>query len=124
MQAIWLHFRQAREAAAAFEAAIEVARTCELPFLEMCAHRDYIVHVLDAEGRREEQLAALGRAISRMVLPPGEYTAVLGSDIDGEAAVAAFESHAWVAKWCDGAGGETGEGGEVRQLRRRPWRLE
>ena len=34
-------------------------------------------------------MAALGGAISRMVLAPGEYTAVLGSGIDAEAAVAA-----------------------------------
>ena len=65
------------------------AHRCELHYLEMLARRDYIVHVLDAEGRRESQMAALGGAISRMVLAPGEYTAVLGSGIDAEAAVAA-----------------------------------
>ena len=63
-------------------------------YLEMLARRDYIVHVLDdAEGRRDSQLAALGGAISRMVLPPGEYASVLGpSGIDAEAAVSAFVS--------------------------------
>ena len=102
------------EAAAAFEAAIEVAHRCELPFLEMCAHRDYIVHVLDAEGRRETQLVGLGGAIRRMVLAPGEYAAVLGHDIDPEAAVAAFGE----------SGAEKMGAGEVRRLRQRPWRLE
>jgi hypothetical protein len=77
------------EAAAAFQAAIAEAHACEFPFLELLAHRDYIVHVLDAEGRREEQMAALGDAISRMVMAPSEYTAILGSGIDAEAAVAA-----------------------------------
>jgi hypothetical protein len=81
------------DAAAAFEAAITEARECELPFLELLARRDYIVHVLDAEGRREEQMAPLGDAISRMVMAPGEYTAILGCGIDAEAAVAAFEAN-------------------------------
>jgi hypothetical protein len=35
-------------------------------------------------------MAGLGDAISRMVMAPGEYTAILGSGIDAEAAVAAF----------------------------------
>jgi hypothetical protein len=84
---------QAQEAAAAFEAAIAEAQGCTLHYLEMLARRDYIVHVLDAEGRRDSQLAALGGAISRMVLPPGEYASVLGpSGIDAEAAVSAFVS--------------------------------
>ena len=77
------------EARTAFDAAIAEARRCELPFMEMLAHRDLILHVLDAEGARESQMAALGGCISRMVLPPGEYTAVLGSDLDPEVAVAA-----------------------------------
>jgi hypothetical protein len=79
-----------KEATAAFQAAIVEAHDCELPFLELLARRDFIVHVLDAEGRREEQMAGLGDAISRMVMAPGEYTAILGSGIDAEAAVAAF----------------------------------
>ena len=78
------------EATAAFEAAIAEAHDCELPFLELLARRDFIVHVLDAEGRREEQMAGLGGAISRMVMAPGEYTAILGSGIDADAAVLAF----------------------------------
>ena len=78
------------EATAAFEAAIAEAHDCELPFLELLARRDFVVHVLDAEGRREEQMAGLGDAISRMVMAPSEYTAILGSGIDAEAAVAAF----------------------------------
>jgi hypothetical protein len=76
-------------ATAAFQAAITEAHDCELPFLELLARRDFIVHVLDAEGRREEQMAPLGDTISRMVMAPGEYTAILGSGIDAEAAVAA-----------------------------------
>ena len=55
---------------------------------ELLAIRDYIVHVLDKEGRREEQLAALGGAVSRMVLPPSTYTPLLGSGLDAMAAVA------------------------------------
>ena len=78
------------EATAAFQVAITEAHDCELPFLELLARRDFIVHVLDAEGRREEQMAGLGDAISRMAMAPGEYTAILGSGIDAEAAEAAF----------------------------------
>jgi hypothetical protein len=80
------------EATAAFEAAIAEVYRCELPFLEVLARRDFIVHVLDAEGRRDSQLAALGGAISRLVLEPSEYAAILGSGIDAEAAVAAFRA--------------------------------
>ena len=78
------------KAAAAFEAAIDEAHRCELPFLEMLAHRDYIVHVLDGQGKRRLQLGSLGACISRMVLPPEEYSDVLGSGIDAAAAVGAF----------------------------------
>jgi hypothetical protein len=85
---------RAQPAEEALQAAIAEAKHCELPFLEMLAHRDLIVHVLDAAGRREEQLAALGGAISRMVLPAGEYTPLLGSGLDAEAAVAAAASAA------------------------------
>lgn len=80
------------EAVAAFNAAIGEARRCELPFLEMLAHRDYIVNVLDRQGQRDSQLVGLGACISRMVLPPEEYSAVLGSGIDAAAAVAAFKA--------------------------------
>ena len=81
-----------QEAAAAFEVAITEARRCEYPFLELLARRDYVVHVLDAEGRREEQMAALGDCISRMVMAPREYSAVMGAGIDAEAAVSAFRA--------------------------------
>ena len=80
------------EAEAAFQAGISEARACELPFLELLARRDLIVHVLDAQGRREEQMAALGDCISRMVMAPGDYTAILGAGLDAEAAAAAFSS--------------------------------
>ena len=78
------------KAAAAFEAAIDEAHRCELPFLEMLAHRDYIVHVFDRQGKRNSQMASLGACISRMVLPPEQYSDVLGSGIDAAAAVRAF----------------------------------
>ena len=81
-----------QEATAAFEAAIAEAQLCRVPFVEMLAHRDFIVHVLDKEGKRESQLAALGGAIRQMVMPAREYTAVLGAGLDAEAAVAAFEA--------------------------------
>ena len=78
------------EAEESFMAAIEVAVVFQVPFWEMVVRSDLVVFVLDAQGRREEQMAALGGAISCMVLPPAEYTQVLGSGIDAEAAVAAF----------------------------------
>ena len=81
------------EAAASFEAAIDEAHRCRLPFMEMLASRDFIVHVLDKLGRRESQMGKLGRAISAMVLPPQEYTKLLGSGIDAEVAVMAFDEH-------------------------------
>ena len=77
----------------AFEAAITEARKSEIPLWEMLAIRDLIVHVLDAQGQRDSQLPALGRAISRMVLPPREYNAVLGEGFDADAAVHAFKAH-------------------------------
>ena len=81
---------RAAEAVAAFECAITEARRCEMPFLELLALRDMIVHVLDKEGRREEQMAALGGAISRMVLPPSDYTAILDAGLNAEEAAALF----------------------------------
>ena len=80
------------EAAAAFKAAIITARRTEFPFLELLARRDYIVHVLDAQGARDAQMAQLGDCISRMVLAPAAYTTVLGEGLDAEAAVAAFNA--------------------------------
>jgi hypothetical protein len=87
------------EAEAAFQAAIAEANRCELPFLEMLAHRDYLVSVFDRAGaeqggKRASQFAALGGAISRMVMPASEYTPVLGAGLDAEAAVAAFKAQA------------------------------
>ena len=79
------------DAVMAFEAAIGEAHRSELPFLEMLARRDYIVHVLDEQGKRESQMGPLGACISRMVLPPEKYSPVLGSDIDAAAAVVAFQ---------------------------------
>ena len=76
----------------AFEAAIAEAVRCEMPFLETLARRDYILHVLDSHGKRATQLPALGRALSKMVLPPSEYAVVLGSDIDPLEAVDAFQT--------------------------------
>ena len=74
-------------------AAIAESRESELPFLEMLAHRDLIDYVLDTRGRdeRQSQMAELGGAISRMVLPPSAYAEVLGPGIDAEAAAAAFK---------------------------------
>jgi hypothetical protein len=83
------------EAEAAFGTAIADAKKCGLAFLETLAIRDYIVHVLDDAGRRDEQLAALGGAIDRMALAPCEYTPVLDCEgLDAEAAVAAFRAAA------------------------------
>ena len=76
----------------AFTAAIDEALRCELPFLEMLARRDLIVNVLDKQGKRDSQVIALGECISRMVLPPAEYSALLGPEIDAVAAVAAFKA--------------------------------
>ena len=83
---------QVQAATDAFEAAIAEAHRCELPFLEMLARRDYIVYVLDKQGKRSSQMAALGRAISKLALPGSEYTATLGPDIDPEEAIRAFQS--------------------------------
>ena len=106
-----------KEATAAFEAAITEAQLCGLPFLEMLAHRDFIVHVLNENGRRRQsQLAALGLAISRMVLPAAEYTAVLGEGLDAEAAVAAFR-----AQQERGSTAGKGEGGNNKEGRGAPW---
>ena len=79
----------AAEAETAFQAAIAEALRCRLHFLEMLAHCDYIEHVLDPAGRREEQLVALGACIKKMVSAPGEFTALLGHGLNAEAAVAA-----------------------------------
>ena len=67
-------------AAAAFEAAFAEAQRCELPFVEMLARRDFIVHVLSGEQdseQRKSELAKIGNCISKMVMPAREYKAVL-----------------------------------------------
>lgn len=92
--------RQAGEAEAEFQQAIAEAQRVGTNFYEMLAHSDYIEHVLDkrecSEGAgkeaREGQLAALGGAISKMVLSPSEYTPLLGAGLDAEAAVVAFRA--------------------------------
>ena len=59
----------------------------------MLARSDYIQAVLDPAGRREEQLAPLGKAIKALVLEPSEYDSVLsGYGLESAAAVAAFEA--------------------------------
>ena len=83
---------RADEAAVAFETAILKAREWELPFHEMLAIRDFIVHVLDQDGKRETQMVPLGGCISRMAMQPADYTDILGCGIDAEAAVTAFKS--------------------------------
>ena len=80
-------------AEADFLAAIEAARRTALHFCEAMAARDWIVSVLDAQGRRVEGLVVLGGALKRLVLPPGRYSALLGSGIDAEEAVAAAAAH-------------------------------
>ena len=79
-----------REATVAFETAIDEAHRCEIPFMEMLAIRDFIVSVLDAQGKRDSQMAALGRAISVMALPPSHYNDILGAGLDAEDAVKEF----------------------------------
>ena len=83
---------RAAEAEEAFGKAIVVSVDAIWPFWEMLARRDLIVHVLDAAGRREEQMPLLGKCIAGLVLPPIEYASVLGADLDPEAAVALFRA--------------------------------
>ena len=87
------NLNKAEEASVAFQSAIAAAQRGNLPFYEMLVHRDYIVHVLDAQGNRETQLAMMGGAISSMVLAPSEYNAILGHGLDADIAVAAFRSN-------------------------------
>ena len=70
----------------------KAAEEVEIPFIEMLIRRDFITSVLDAQGKREQQMAAIGACVSSMTMPAHEYTAVLGSDIDATAAVAATAS--------------------------------
>ena len=69
----------------AFTLAISEAHRCELFMFEFIAHREFIEHVLDAQGRREEQLAVLGACINNMAMAPAAYTELLlslGLDAD------------------------------------------
>ena len=87
----YIVFRCLTSIAPASQCAQNCSSTTQV-FYEVFAHRDFITHVLDDAGRRNEQLAALGGAIDRNQLTPAEFTPLLGSGLDGEAAVAAFES--------------------------------
>ena len=82
------------EARAHFESVIRLARSTGAFFYEMLAHRNYIVHVLDVEGKRDSHLAELGGAIVKLVLDAAVYTPLLGAGLDAEAAVAAFHARA------------------------------
>ena len=60
---------------------------------EFIAHRDFIEHVLDAQGRRQEQLAALGACINKMAMEPAAYTELLLSlGLDAEQVGASTDS--------------------------------
>ena len=49
--------------------------------------------MLDPAGRREEQMAPLGRAIRALVLEPCEYDDMLGKyGLESSVAVAAYEA--------------------------------
>ena len=49
--------------------------------------------IVPSAGRRDEQLAALGKAIKALVLEPSEYDCILGGyGLEAAAAVAAFEA--------------------------------
>ena len=79
---------RAEEAASAFQRAIEHAQLCHLRYFELIAHRDYIVHVLDPQGRRSDHLPALGACLRTLVLPPAAYWPILGEGMDPEEAAA------------------------------------
>ena len=83
---------RAGEAEEAFQTAIAEAQRCRVYFHEFLAQHDYIVHVLDKVGRRDEQLPALGECITKLREAPSAYTRLLGSGLDAEAAVAAFNA--------------------------------
>ena len=83
------------EAEAAFEAAVADAARVGSTYHEVLTRCDYVKSVLDAAGRRGEQLAPLGRAIQALVLEPAEYDSVLaGYGLDATAAVAAADADA------------------------------
>ena len=86
---------RAAEAEAAFEAAVADAARVGSTYHEVLTRCDYVKSVLDAAGRRGEQLAPLGRAIQALVLEPAEYDSVLaGYGLDATAAVAAADADA------------------------------
>ena len=76
------------EAETAFKWAIAEARRCHMCLLELFAYVDYIKHVLDPAGRRDEALPGLGACILQMASRPEEFNALLGDGLDAEAAVA------------------------------------
>ena len=77
------------EAETAFKAAIAEAMRVGRTFHAVLARCDYIQHVLDDAGRRDEQLAPLGQAIKALVLEPSEYNGVLaGYGLDASSLVA------------------------------------
>merc|ERR1712185_280015 len=65
------------EAQVCFEAAFADCERGHYPSLEVLARADHIKHVLDPAGRRDEGLAALGKAIKSLVLEPSAYNDVL-----------------------------------------------
>ena len=76
----------------ALNTAADAAMRFAMPFWEMLVRCDLITHVLDPMGRRDEQLAPLGKCIDGMCRPPMEYTSILGSGLDAEAAVIAHKN--------------------------------
>ena len=86
------HARLGRTDAAetSFKVAIAEAKRCRLHFLEMLAHCDYIEHVLDPAGRREEELPALGECLTKMASKPEEFSFLLTQGIDAQVAVETF----------------------------------
>ena len=76
------------EAEISFQSALAHATLCHLYYLELIAHREYIVHVLDPQDRRSEQLPALGACLNKLVLSPAAYEPILGAGIDAEAVAA------------------------------------
>ena len=81
---------RAADAEKAFDDVIEAAVACRFRMWEMFARRDLVEHVLDAAGRREEQVVALGKCVDAMVCPASAYTPMLGLGMDAEVVVSAF----------------------------------
>ena len=68
---------RAAEAEVAFQTAAADAARAGNAYHEVLVRCDYIQSVLDAVGRRDEQLAPLGRAIKALVLEPADYAGIL-----------------------------------------------